>query len=116
MPAFPVLHPVLSRIVYQIRKFLIHNRICVSPVSGIRIVLILDVPSLALVMHRRWLIQLAQGRRFAVMAYGDRVVRIVLEKLKFGIAAITEVSVEGHKSGLPHVVLMLDILADQLNP
>jgi len=30
VPAFPVLHPVLSRIVYQIRKFLIHKTICIS--------------------------------------------------------------------------------------
>ena len=97
MPAFPVLHPVLSRIVYQIRKFLIHNRICVSPVSGIRIVLILDVPSLALEVHRRWLIHLAQGRRFAVRAYGDRVVRVVLEELEFRVTAVTEVSVEWHQ-------------------
>jgi hypothetical protein len=67
-------------------------------------------------MYRRRLIQLAQGRRFTVRAYGDRVVRIVLEEFEFGVTAVAEVSVEGHKSGLPHVVLMLDILADQLNP
>jgi hypothetical protein len=67
-------------------------------VSGIRIVLILDVPALALVMHRRWLIHLAQGRRFTVRAHGLRSIIEALPELELGIAAVAMVDVNGHQA------------------
>ena len=53
------------------------------------------------VMHRRWLIQLAQGRRFTVRADGLRSIIEALPELELGVAAVAEVSVEGHKLRLP---------------
>ena len=70
-----------------------HNPICLSFVSRFFIRRIKPTP---LVMHRRWLIQLPKRNSLAVRADGDRVVRIVLEKLEFCVAAVAEVSVDGH--------------------
>ena len=63
--------------------------------------LIRHIEALALVMHRRWLIHLAQGRRFAVRADGLRSIIEALPELELGVAAVAVVSVEGHKSSLP---------------
>ena len=63
--------------------------------------LIRHIEALALVMHRRWLIQLAQGRRFAVRADGLRSVIEALPELELGIAAVAVVSVQWHKLRLP---------------
>ena len=54
------------------RRFTVHNPVCLSPVSGIRVVLILDVPPLPLVMDWGRVIDLAQRNRFAVRANGHR--------------------------------------------
>jgi hypothetical protein len=76
---------------------------CFSGIASLlfRLILIRHVPALPLEMHRRGLEQLAQGRRFAVRADGDRIVRVMLPELELGIAAVAEVSVEGHKLRLP---------------
>jgi len=97
MPAFPVLHPVLSRIVYQNCKLLIHNRICVSPVSGIRIVLVLDVPALALEVDWRGRVRLAERNRLAVRANGHRRVIEGAPELELGVAAVAVVRIQRHQ-------------------
>ena len=58
--------------------------------------LIRHIEALALVMHRRWIIQLAQGRRFTIRADGFRSIIEALPELELGIAAVAEVSVDGH--------------------
>lgn len=63
--------------------------------------LIRHIEALALVMHRRWLIHLAQGRRFAVRADGLRSIIEALPELELGVAAVAVVSVERHKLRLP---------------
>ena len=73
IPAFPALHTSFSRIV-----------------------LIRHIKPLALVMHRRRLIHLAQGRRFTVRADGLRSIIEALPELEFSIAAVAKVSVKGH--------------------
>ena len=74
----------------------IHNRICVSSVSGIRVVLVLDVPALALEMHRRGREQFPQGWRFTVRADGHRRVVEAAPELELGVAAVAVVRVERH--------------------
>ena len=54
------------------------------------------IEALALVMHRRWLIHLAQGRRFAVRADGLRSIIEALPELELGVTSVAEISVEGH--------------------
>ena len=61
-----------------------------------RIVLIRHIEALALVMHRRWLIQLPKRNSLAVGADGLRSIIEALPELELGIAAVAEVSVEGH--------------------
>jgi hypothetical protein len=54
------------------------------------------VPAVTLVVHRRGRVRLAERDGLAVGAYGDRVVRKMLEELELGVAAVAVVSVEGH--------------------
>ena len=96
LSAFPALQASLPvSPVFHFTPILIHNPVCLSPVS-VRIVFILDVPPAPLVMHRRGLEQFPQRWRLALWARGYRVIRVVLEELEFGIAARAFVSVEGH--------------------
>jgi len=74
---------------------LIHNRICVSPVS-VRIVFILDVPPLALEVHGCRLEQFAERDSLAVRADGHRLILVTPPKLNLGITFVAVVGVEGH--------------------
>jgi hypothetical protein len=76
--------------------------------------LIRRIKALALVMHRRWLIQLAQGRRFTIRAHGLRSIIETLPELELGIAAVAEISVEGHKLRLPVSRRRLAVLRSNL--
>jgi hypothetical protein len=75
---FPALHPSFSGILSLLFR------------------LIRRIKALPLVMHRRWLIHLAQGRRFAVRADGLRSIIEALPELEFCVTAVAEVSVDGH--------------------
>lgn len=76
---FPASHPSFSGILSLLFRLIRH------------------IEALALVMHRRWLIQLPKRNSLAVGADGLRVVGIVLEELEFCVTAVTEVSVQWHK-------------------
>ena len=78
------------------RRFTVHNPVCLSPVSGIRVVLILDVPALALVMHVCDLIHFLQSRLFALRTNREWVVGEVLKLLKLSQAFIAMINVDWH--------------------
>jgi len=100
---FPARDASFSGIAYQISKDLIHNRICLSSVSGIRVVLILDVPALALEVDWRGREQLAQGRRLAVRANGHRRIVEGAPELELGVASVAVVSVERHQTASSNI-------------
>jgi hypothetical protein len=93
----PVFHMSLCHFAQFIK------RVCESGASCLlfRLILIRHVVPAPLVMHRRWLIQLAQGRRFTVRAHGLRSIIETLPELELGITAVAEVSVQWHKLRLP---------------
>ena len=76
---------------------------CFSGIASLvfRLILIRHVPAIALVMHVCDLVNLLQGRRFAVRADGQRVIREVLEVLEMPQALVAMVDVDRHKSDLP---------------
>jgi hypothetical protein len=63
--------------------------------------LIRHIKPLTLEMHRRGRVRLAERNGLAVGAHRFRVVRVVLEELEVGVAAVAVVSVEGHTTITP---------------
>ena len=82
--------------VYRWKTFLIQNQRCLSPVSRVRIVLLLIVPPIAFEVDWRGRVRLAERNRLAVRADCLRVVHEVLEELEVSVAIVTMISIEWH--------------------
>ena len=62
----------------------------------IRIIPILDIPTLTFVVHVCDLIHVLQSNRIALRTHGNRVIGVVLKLLKLSQAIVAMVNVDGH--------------------